>query len=229
MNQCCNQSKTGSRCGRLKLPVAIIFLTAASYLLAKKRFLLFSLAASIGVLAREALLVIVLAYLIYVISSSFSESHPNHSLYYLLLAVPPIFICFAVRLYFADLPTFFWYPSLQKIFMNISRPISLATSLATIFPLLLVMSSGCFREKNHFISKVTERFSKKDLRLLASLTIAFTSLLLYSVFSAFMSGRFIWPFYVSLIPIAVVSSQNTRLFKNLLSPIANFCFGDGNR
>ena len=108
--------------GVLTDPAGYLFLTAASYLLAKKRFLLFSVVTSFGVLAREALLVIVLAYLIYVISSSFSEPRPNHSLYYLLWAIPPICVCFAVRLYFADLPTFFWYPSMQKFLMNISRP-----------------------------------------------------------------------------------------------------------
>ena len=106
------------------------------------------------------------------------------------------------------------------------RTTSWVTSLAALFPLMLVICSGIFYEKKKIFKKMSKTFSKDDLRLLGALAIACTCMLVFSIFSAFMSGRFIWPLYTALVPIAVVSSQNTKLYQKLMVPMANFCFGD---
>jgi hypothetical protein len=55
--------------------------------------------------------------------------------------------------------------------------------------------------------------------LLLSLAAAGLLLVLYSIFTAFMSGRFVWPFYTALIPLSLVCIRRTELFDRRIAPM----------
>jgi hypothetical protein len=72
-----------------------------------------------------------------------------------------------------------------------------------------------------------ERLGEREARLLLSLTVVGVAYLIYSnlIRTAYMSGRFVWPFYTALIPIAVRMGSRTAFFTTWLGPIADRLFG----
>ena len=143
----------------------------------------------------------------------------------LLVSIPPTIVFFAVRAYFSDLPnTFYWWLSLQGFLANMTQPkIGWITFPLTLIPPLSLFVIGLRHSGWKFISSLDDR----QARLILSITIVSILYIIYSncIATAYMSGRFVWPFYTALIPIAVLSSNQTALLKRWIGPISNRILG----
>jgi len=215
--------------GVLTDPAGFFFFVLGTYLLLKKHFFFFSLVTSIGVLAREAILSLVLAFIIYSVSRYLFRISPKLNLQVLLFSIPPIVSYLLIRTFLSDLPHYFWYPSIHRVLSNIIRPVSWTTFLFTLSTPLIIIGLGLYQKKSEVISEISLRFPRDSIMLLASIATACIVLILYSILTAFMSGRFVWPFYTILIPLAVLCINQTIIFQKLFSPLLSFLFGRNER
>jgi hypothetical protein len=202
-------------------PLGFLLFLLAVYALLKERFLAFSLLVAIGVLARESVLVLSAAAVLYLLLTR--KKKFDKSTWFTLGAVVliPLLAFIAPRIYFADLPSYFWVPSVSRVVSNLVTPVAWATLLLTAAVPVTLLLIGIRRTGLAFLS---DPDPQKRLTLL-TVTLVSTLLLLYSILTAFMSGRFFWPLYVTLIPMAVMASRETSLFNNWLGPAAETTFG----
>ena len=214
--------------GVLTDPAGFLVFVIAAYLLMKEKYLLLSGVISIGVLVRESLLSMVLVSVVYILLGNLSKESRHWKkvlITLILISVPPAIIFYGVRFYYSDLPNhFYWGLSLQGFLENIQRPIGWTTFLLTLSPPLFLFLIGIHHSGFGFINTLDDR----QRRLLISLTgvsvlyIAYTNL----IRTAFMSGRFVWPFYTAFIPLALRASSKTSVFKKFLGPISNRLLGE---
>ena len=213
--------------GVLTDPVAFLILVAAAYLLLKERYYLLSCVICLGVLARESMLIMALATAIY-IGLGWRQSGASWIRSCVALAVvsiPPTVVFLAVRAYFEDVPSnFYWGLSLDGFLKNIKQPIGWTTFLLTLGPPLCLFVIGFRRSGLTFFQNLLG----PQRQILLALTIVSILYIIYSnsIATAYMSGRFAWPFYTALIPIAVLSSTKTRIYTNILAPVSNYLFGN---
>ena len=114
--------------------------------------------------------------------------------------------------------SFHWGISLQGFLRNISQPkIGWLTFPLTLFPPLLLIIYGIHKNGLEFINNIPLRIKI----LLFAITLVGIIYILYSnsIATAYMSGRFVWPFYSVLVPLAVLSIQRTSLYERRLEPI----------
>jgi hypothetical protein len=211
-------------------PVGFLFVVIAVFFLLDEHYLRMTVAISLGVLARESLLTVALASAIdLVLRASGGEGRRWRRVVTLLplVSVPPIAVFLGVRAYYSDLPTTFsWTPSLRGFIRNISQPkLGWITFLLTLGPPLLLCLAG-FRQSG---IRELKGFGEREARFLLSLTVVGVAYLIYSniIRTAYMSGRFVWPFYTALIPIAVRIGSRTTLFTRWLGPLSDRLFGVG--
>ncbi len=108
-----------------------------------------------------------------------------------IISVSTLLAAGATRGYFADLPPYFWTPSWGRMMDNLSRPVSWATVTLTMGPLLVL-----------FVLPTSKGPPPVALRqFVVSLALPCLALFVYGVTSAFMSGRFLWPLYLALVPL----------------------------
>jgi len=205
--------------GILTDPAAFLACVAAAYLLSQERYGLFAAIVSLGILARESVLSMVLVALLYLLINSRRQKAALLTILPLVI-IPPAVVLIAVRMCFSDLPNYLWVPSLQVMLSNLKRPISWLTVLLTLCPLLILFLIGVWPKRFAFV----ERLSFRQKSLLLSLTIGGALTVIYSVIAAFMSGRFFWPLYTAFIPVAVLASNKTIIFTKLLGPFSNWIF-----
>ena len=200
--------------GILTDPAAFLVCVAAAYLLSQERYALFAAVVSLGVLARESVLSMVLVAVLYLLMNSRRQRAALLTKLPLVI-VPPAVVLIAVRLCFSDMPHYLWVPSLQVMLSNLKRPV-----LFTLCPTLVLFLIGVWTKRFGFV----ERLSFRQKNLLLSLTIGGALTVIYSVVAAFMSGRFLWPLYTVLVPVAVLASNKTIIFTKLLGPLSDRIF-----
>lgn len=205
--------------GILTDPAAFLVCVAAAYLLSQERYALFAAVVSLGVLARESVLSMVLVAVLYLLMNSRRQRAALLTKLPLVI-VPPAVVLIAVRLCFSDMPHYLWIPSLQVMLSNLKRPVSWLTVLFTLCPTLVLFLIGVWTKRFGFV----ERLSFRQKNLLLSLTIGGALTVIYSVVAAFMSGRFLWPLYTVLVPVAVLASNKTIIFTKLLGPLSDRIF-----
>ncbi len=209
-------------------PVGFLFLVIAVSFLLNEQYLRMTVAISLGVLARESLLTVTLASVIDLVLGAWGRETKRWKRVWTivpLVTVPPIAVFLGVRAYFSDLPAYYWWtPSLQGFIRNISQPKhGWITFLLTLGPPLLLCVAG-FRESG---IRGLKAFGERQARFLISLTVVSIAYLIYSnvIRTAYMSGRFVWPFYTALIPIAVRMGNRSTLFTRWLGPFSDRLFG----
>ncbi len=192
------------------------FFVLAAYLFLIKRILPFMIALTIGVLAREALLALFVAVFVYVLLGYQHKPDLKGQPQLLLTFIPPILVVLGVRLFFSDLPSFFWSPSWRQFTFTISRPVAWTTFLLTLLPPLVLLLLA-YRRQTVPAREVVASWSFEMKAWLLALTVAGIALNLYSITSAALSGRFVWPFYVVLVPLAAAffRDDGTFLFRTL--------------
>ncbi|MDX1414530.1 MAG: hypothetical protein R3293_10090 [Candidatus Promineifilaceae bacterium] len=202
------------------------FFVLATYLFLIKRFFLFTAVLTIGVMAREAILVLLLAVVVYQVSTYLRGAIEKRRPWLFLSLVPPILIYLSIRLYFSDLPSFFWSPSWRQLIFTVSRPVAWTTFLLTLVPPLFFISIA-YKQQLVPTAEIRSKWSFHTKSLLLSLTIAAIFLNIYSITSAALSGRFVWPFYVVLVPMAAAyfRDDGSPIF-SMTARIANKIFGN---
>jgi len=99
------------------------FVVASSFLLLKRRYFLFSLILGLGVLARESLLFMIVAALIFLALEENGRGKIRLLLMSICISILPVLTYLITRWYFSEIPGNFRYPSFSTFFL-----ISLAPS-----------------------------------------------------------------------------------------------------
>jgi hypothetical protein len=211
-------------------PVGFLFLVIAVTFLLKEQYLRMTAVICLGVLARESLLTVTLAAVIDLMLGARSRGSQRWRRVLTVLplvTVPPIAVFLGVRAHFSDLPALFWWaPSLSGFIRNVSQPKQgWITFVLTLGPPLVLCVAG-FRQRG---MRGLKTLGEREARLLLSLVLVSVAYIVYSnvIRTAYMSGRFVWPFYAALIPIAVRMGNETRLFTKWLGPWSDGLFGGG--
>ena len=141
--------------------------------------------------------------------------------------IPPIIVFFLVRIIVSSNFNITPYgrnlfiPSLSILFDNLTDPISWTTFLLTLLPLLILYLIGVkFKDESYGVEIPQEK------KIIIQTTIIATIIFfLFTIITATMSGRFIWPLYPVLIPIIVNSFCKTKFFKKYLNPLLKIIIG----
>ncbi|MBI3768752.1 MAG: glycosyltransferase family 39 protein [Deltaproteobacteria bacterium] len=201
-------------------PAGFLALIAASSLLLEERPYAFSATVSLGILARDSVVVMVAVFLLYQALRERRMRGPWPWITSLVVALPPLVTLLAVRRYFSDLPNVTGMPSLHQVWSNLRNPLRCASVLLTVGPPGLLLVAG-WRQRGRAAFAVLPR---RELGLLAALTAVGVLFGLYSVVAFVMSGRYVWLTYPGLIPLAVVAGRDTFVARRLTTA-ANTLFG----
>jgi hypothetical protein len=202
-------------------PAGFLMFLICCYLILKECYYLLSLSICLGIIARESNITLVLIVLIYIILNN-EKSWKELIKTSIITSIPPIITFYLIRLYFYDLPsTFPWDISLKILIENITRPISIATVFLCIFPPLLLFLIGIKFDGFDSLRKS----NKEHLNLFIAITVVNSICFIYTILNVYMSGRYVWPIYTALIPLAVISSKNIFLVKRFLFSLSNLLMG----
>lgn len=196
----------------------VIVLTA--YLLLKERYFLAIISLSLGVFIRESVISMALAASLYVLIAGWRNNRLKYLFYSFLTLISPVCVYLFLRTQFLDVEGHIWLPSIAIVIRNLKRPDAWATFLLTLAPLLILIIIGIKQKGISFLKQMSWR----NRIFVYSVTVSSVLLILYSVLAAFMSGRFVWPFYVVLIPVAVLSVKDTKVMNRFLEPISRIIF-----
>lgn len=166
-----------------------LVLVLAAWALVAHRFLALGAVLAIGVGVRESTLVMLPAIWIFLLL----ERDRRGLIAALGVTAAALMAVAAARWWFSDLPAYFWTPSWKRCLANLTRPISWATVLLTMAP----VGIGALAGLRHW-----GRLPAVTRRLVLAVSIPGGALVAYSVTSAYMSGRFCWPLYLALVPLA---------------------------
>ena len=210
--------------GVLSDPVGFLTFIVATYLLLNERYVLFSCAVCLGILARESILFLVPASIVYVVMGSLGQREKNWTRTFGILAVvsiPPALVFFGEMAYFADIPNPYYYGlSLRRFLGKFTRTTGWITSFLALGPPSLLCLIGLRRDGLRFVSNLPDR----EARLLFSLTVVGVIHVIHGIATG-ISGRYVWPYYSILIPLAVLSSRKTPLFVKVLGPVSDRILG----
>ena len=211
--------------GVLTDPLGFLFLIISAYFLLKERFLFLSASITLGIVARDALISMVMIAIIYILTGLIGKGKEIRKEIWgklLVVTIPPMAVYIVLRIYFSGLhDAFTWIPSFRILLRNFTREISLTTFSLTLCPLLFLFLFGVWARKGDFKRSLTEG----QARLLFSITIVSIIFILYSQFTVYMSGRFVWPLYTALVPLTVLSIRHTVMFRKFLAPLSDLFFG----
>jgi hypothetical protein len=203
--------------GILTDPGGLLILAAGALLLQRQRYLWLAILAGLGVAVRESALLLAAAALIHLWHGSSPPKNRHRLAWSLITAVPPLAAFFLIRHALFDIPGYLPLPSMAQLLRNIGSPIGWATLLLTLAPPLILAGSGLLKGGADGLKE----FPMPQRRLLLALGIPLLMLLLYSMTAAAMSGRFAWPLYMVLLPLAVRLGRESRLYKRILLPLAD--------
>lgn len=211
--------------GVLTDPAGFLAFILGCYLLLRRKYVLVSVATCVGVLIRESLLAVVLIAMMELLIGyccQFGEKRlwKPMALKLIVVALPAIAAFLAIRLIaFPDIrDVFVWEFSLEGIIGNIARSRDGWLTLPlTLGPPLVLLAYGIYHNGWQDVMKLPAS-SKINLLSVAVVSVFY---LLYSNGTpvAYLSGRFAWPLYVALIPVAVLTIQRTPLFTKWLEPL----------
>lgn len=183
----------GSAC--LTDAAGIFFLLLGVYLIKKGYpLILIVFATSLGVFARETVIVLLPLYILYDMKNSFRK---------LCLLVIPLIVLSTIRIYFSPKvgsPTWYWWHiSLDATLFNLTRLDMWFTLTLTlgIFPFLIYIT---YLNKDKWIKEM----NKKDLIFLRNIFVSFSIIPLYAFIAAYFDGRYIWVLYPAFIPISLI-------------------------
>lgn len=161
--------------------------TAACLALYHHAFLVLGFLLVVGAVVRESTLLMLPVMILYFAQTRRPGWIPALG----IISISTLLAAGATRGYFADLPPYFWTPTWERMMDNLSRPVSWATVVLTMGPLLVL-----------FVLPTSKGPAPAALRQFAlSLALPCLALFVYGVTSAFMSGRFLWPLYLALVPL----------------------------
>jgi uncharacterized membrane protein len=207
--------------GVLTDPACFLITVVAAYLLLAERYSLFVVVVTLGVLVRESLLCMAVVGVLHLFLRRAPENERRRWALSAAMLMPAGLVLLAVRASFRDLPTYLWVPSRAMLFSNLVRPVSWGTFLLALAAPVVVAASGDW----HRLLSLGRDHPPPEHSLLLSLTLMSGAYVLYSILTAFMSGRFVWPAYPVLIPWAVAIGSRGPLFRRILAPAANALFG----
>lgn len=216
--------------GVLTDPAGFLAFVVGCYLLLRRKYVLHSVATCVGVLIRESLLTLVLISMMellvgYQWGCDKKGSLKQLALKLMVVSIPPIATFLAIRLIaFPDIrDVFVWKFTLDGIIENIARSRDGWLTLPlTLGPPLGLLAYGIHQNGWQDVMKLP---SKSRVHLL-SIAVVSIFYILYSNGTpvAYLSGRFAWPFYVALIPVAVLAIQRTPLYTKWLEPLLSKTF-----
>ena len=202
-------------------PAGFLALVTATILLLDECRWAFSVTLTLGTLARDSVILMVAVFLLHRAMEGISAPEKRHWLTPTLAILPPIVTFFAVRAYFSDLPDRTGAPSLHQLWRNLESPLRCASVLLTIGPPTLLLLAGWRRKGLSFAADLPAP-EKRLLLVITALGLVFG---LYSLGAFVVGGRYFWPAYPGLIPLAVMAGIHTTLFTRWLAPAANALFG----
>lgn len=165
----------------------LLVLTAACLAMLRHRYVVLGLILVVGTGVRESTLL-----MLPVMALCFAQTRRPGWLPALgIISICTLLAAGATRGYFADLPPYFWTPTWGRTIANLSRPVSWATVTLTVAPLLVL----------YFARRVKGPVPATLRIFVVSLALPCLLLFAYAVSSAFMSGRFLWPLYLALVPL----------------------------
>ena len=182
----------GSAC--LTDATGIFFMLVGVYLI-KKNYPLISIvfATSLGVLAREMVIVLLPLYMLCDAKRSFRK---------LFLFAIPLIVLSLVRIYFSPkvgVHSWYWFHiSWDFVLFNLTRVDMWVTLILTlgIFPFLIIVG--------YLKDTWTANIDKEDLILLKNIFISFSIIPGYAFTAAYFDGRYIWVLYPVLIPLSLL-------------------------
>lgn len=176
-----------------------LVVAAACHAMTRHAYLRLTLILALGAGVRESTLLMVPVLWIYF----WCEPRRRWGGAAILITLITVGAALASRWYFSDLPPYFWMPSWSRLVANVTRPISWATVLLTVAPLVGALF-GCKSP----IPPALRSF-------ILAVAIPGLALFGYGVVAAYMSGRFCWPLYIALLPaVAWRCGGPTRLEGN---------------
>ena len=199
-------------------PIGFLAVTLATLLILAERDLAASAVVSVGVLARDSVILMSGVMLLdAALAAAWSAGRPRFPKA-IVAATLPIAVFVAVRWHLSDLPVFTGTPSWHQLADNLSDPLRWLRILLTIGPLGLLL---CGRRHRGVLTAFTVR---QSCLLVASVAIG-ALFNIYSVAAFFMSARYLWPVYLGLVPLAVAAGRETTVYQHRLVPLADAVFG----
>jgi hypothetical protein len=178
-----------------------LILAAAAWALLARRSLILGLVLTAGIGVRETtLLMLPVIWIFHLLERNRSGLKASG-----FITITVLLAVAAARWWFADLPAYLWIPSWARLVENLTRPVSWATVSLTILPVGALALAGL----RHWPA-----YAPHTRHFILATLIPGLGLLGYSIAAAWMSGRFCWPLYLALVPLAACAGappQNTSV------------------
>jgi hypothetical protein len=193
-------------------PAGLLMFALGAYALTRRAWLGVGISLAVGVLFREAQLIVLLAAWLLLAY----ERPPKWILHILWLSLLAFAMAYFPRWYFHDVPAsasvldaqaqqlvrpatedglgFLWQPSMDWVLLNMRRPMAWLTLGLTLLPFLLL----CIPFRWTWFPNA----APNHRRAITALALVCAALFLYSTAAAFTCGRFLWPSFVFLAPWA---------------------------
>lgn len=171
----------------------LLVLAAAALALATRRYLLLGVVVAGGVWVRETALIALPAVWIHLALRREFRCWPAAT----GITIATLAAAAGARWWFSDLHPYVWYPSWERLGANLARPVSWATVLLTLVPILILAWPGIRRRGE---------LPPATRHVLTALAVPMIALFGWSAVAAFMSGRFAWPLYLVLVPLAAAGN-----------------------
>jgi hypothetical protein len=175
-------------------PVLVGMLGIGQYLILSQQNKLFFTLLMLGALVKDPYIIILPAWFLYQIIAH-QGGFVKSAAISILAMVCFVFIIYVVRQITPVDSSFFWHPTQEYLDFNLYRPNAWITSLITLLPVGSLAIWFCIKRN---ISLLREP-------ALASLAVGFLgalAVLIYSFFSVYVDGRYIWIAYPFMIPLA---------------------------
>jgi hypothetical protein len=180
-------------------PALIFFLIVCTYFIVVGNTLMFVLSATLGCFAKETVILVVPVFLI-------NRHLRNRSA---IISVAVTAVCalvfwarkVVVQEFYSQAGQLLWYPSWQTVINNLSRARAWGSVILTFgLPGFLCL----FFLANQFLKKKTCQVDKAVFySLLGGLGMSL-ALIVYSLFTAYLDGRFVWTSYAFSIPLSLL-------------------------
>jgi hypothetical protein len=204
-------------------PVGFFLLTVSFIFLVSYRYYFFIIAVAIGVMAREANLVILPVLWFYYAAAKKLNLPHRPSIYHILVSLAPLVIVVAIRYIFREAGHYIWVFSLPHMLSKF-RIDTVSTFALTILPPLILILYGYFYGSARKILSLQMIKSSRLVFFTVPYTLLCIVLIIYSTLTACISGRFVWPIYLTLIPFTAIAIRDTWIERKLILPVSGFLF-----
>lgn len=201
-------------------PIGFLAVTLATLLILAERDLAASVVVSVGVLARDSVILMSGVMLLDAAFAAVWSTGRARLPKAIIAASLPVAVFVAVRWHFSDLPVLTGTPSQHQLVDNVSDPLRWIGILLTVGPLGLLLAGR--RDRG-----ALPAFTARQSCLLVASVVVGGLFNIYSVMAFFMSARYLWPVYPGLVPLAVAAGRETALYRHWLVPLADAVFGGG--